>query len=151
MPTITLESDANGAPHPDPKSYAKKFTGRYQHRHIEGGIGHNLPQEDPKAFVDAIIDSSRRGLPDDRAAEQTSKVVHTARTRTTGGREHGISRSSDGRLDVRLAMPGSVASGPTRTSVCRAWSACFETAIEFAARRGNSLCPPASRSTPKWT
>jgi pimeloyl-ACP methyl ester carboxylesterase len=56
IPAITLESDANGAPHPDPKAYAKKFVGRYQHRDIEGGIGHNLPQEDPKAFVDAIID-----------------------------------------------------------------------------------------------
>jgi pimeloyl-ACP methyl ester carboxylesterase len=56
VPTITLESDANGAPHPDPKTYARKFSGKYQHRHIEGGIGHNLPQEDPKAFVDAIID-----------------------------------------------------------------------------------------------
>lgn len=54
--TITLESDANGAPHPDPSSYASKFAGPYQHRHIEGGIGHNLPQEDPKAFVDAIVD-----------------------------------------------------------------------------------------------
>ena len=56
VPTITLESDANGAPHPEPSSYAKKFTGRYAHRHIGGGIGHNLPQEDPNAFVDAIID-----------------------------------------------------------------------------------------------
>jgi pimeloyl-ACP methyl ester carboxylesterase len=56
LPTITLESDANGAPHPDPSSYANKFAGPYQHRHIEGGIGHNLPQEDPKAFVDAIVD-----------------------------------------------------------------------------------------------
>jgi pimeloyl-ACP methyl ester carboxylesterase len=55
VPTITLESDANGAPHADPRSYASKFTGRYEHRHIEGGIGHNLPQEDPKAFVQAII------------------------------------------------------------------------------------------------
>ncbi len=55
VPTITLESDANGAPHPDPKSYAMKFTGPYQHRHIEGGIGHNLPQEDPRAFVEAIV------------------------------------------------------------------------------------------------
>ena len=54
--TITLESDANGAPHPDPKTYAKKFVGKYEHRHIEGGIGHNLPQEAPKSFVDAIID-----------------------------------------------------------------------------------------------
>jgi pimeloyl-ACP methyl ester carboxylesterase len=56
VPTITLESDANGAPHPEPSSYANKFTGRYAHRHIEGGIGHNLPQEDPNAFVQAIID-----------------------------------------------------------------------------------------------
>jgi pimeloyl-ACP methyl ester carboxylesterase len=56
VPSITLESDANGAPHPEPSSYAKKFSGRYSHRHIAGGIGHNLPQEDPKAFVDAIID-----------------------------------------------------------------------------------------------
>jgi pimeloyl-ACP methyl ester carboxylesterase len=54
--TITLESDANGAPHPDPKTYAKKFVGKYEHRHIDGGIGHNLPQEAPKPFVDAIID-----------------------------------------------------------------------------------------------
>ncbi|MFZ0854169.1 MAG: alpha/beta hydrolase [Hyphomicrobiaceae bacterium] len=56
VPTITLESDANGAPHPEPSSYAKKFTGPYSHRHVEGGIGHNLPQEAPKAFVEAIID-----------------------------------------------------------------------------------------------
>jgi pimeloyl-ACP methyl ester carboxylesterase len=56
VPTITLESDANGAPHPEPSSYVKKFSGPYAHRHIEGGIGHNLPQEAPKAFVDAIID-----------------------------------------------------------------------------------------------
>lgn len=56
VPTITLESDANGAPHPEPSSYARKFSGPYSHRHIEGGIGHNLPQEDPKAFVEAIID-----------------------------------------------------------------------------------------------
>jgi len=58
IPTITLESDANGAPHPEPSSYANKFTGRYAHRHIEGGIGHNLPQEDPKTFVEAILDVS---------------------------------------------------------------------------------------------
>ncbi len=56
VPTITLESDANGAPHPEPSSYAKKFSGRYSHRLIKGGIGHNLPQEAPKAFVEAIID-----------------------------------------------------------------------------------------------
>jgi pimeloyl-ACP methyl ester carboxylesterase len=59
VPTITLESDANGAPHPDPKAYASKFVGKYEHRHVQGGIGHNLPQEDPKAFVDAVIDVAR--------------------------------------------------------------------------------------------
>jgi pimeloyl-ACP methyl ester carboxylesterase len=56
VPAITLEGDANGAPHPDPKGYAKKFTGRYSHRTIEGGIGHNLPQEAPEAFAQAVID-----------------------------------------------------------------------------------------------
>ena len=55
VPTITLEGDANGAPHPDPASYAKKFSGWYAHRTIGGGIGHNLPQEAPAAFVDAVI------------------------------------------------------------------------------------------------
>jgi len=56
VPTITLEGDANGAPHPDPSSYAKKFSGKYAHRTIEGGIGHNLPQEAPQAFAKAIVD-----------------------------------------------------------------------------------------------
>jgi pimeloyl-ACP methyl ester carboxylesterase len=56
VPTITLEGDANGAPHPDASAYAKKFSGPYAHRIIEGGIGHNLPQEAPRAFADAVID-----------------------------------------------------------------------------------------------
>lgn len=56
VPTITMEGDANGAPHPDPAVYAKMFTGRYSHRTITGGIGHNLPQEAPRAFAQAIID-----------------------------------------------------------------------------------------------
>ncbi len=56
VPSITLESDANGAPHPEPGSYAKKFTGKYEHRTVTGGVGHNLPQEAPKAFADAITD-----------------------------------------------------------------------------------------------
>jgi pimeloyl-ACP methyl ester carboxylesterase len=56
VPTITLEGDANGAPHPDANVYAKKFSGPYEHRIIEGGIGHNLPQEAPRAFADAVID-----------------------------------------------------------------------------------------------
>jgi pimeloyl-ACP methyl ester carboxylesterase len=56
VPTITMEGDANGASHPDPSSYAKKFSGKYSHRTINGGIGHNLPQEAPKAFADAIVE-----------------------------------------------------------------------------------------------
>ena len=56
VPTITLEGDDNGAPHPEPSSYARKFSGKYAHRTIKGGIGHNLPQEAPRAFAQAIID-----------------------------------------------------------------------------------------------
>lgn len=56
VPTITLEGDANGAPHPDPAAYAHKFSGKYQHRTITAGIGHNLPQEAPQAFAQAVID-----------------------------------------------------------------------------------------------
>ena len=56
VPSITLEGDANGAPHPAPAAYANKFTGKYAHRTITGGIGHNLPQEAPAAFAQAILD-----------------------------------------------------------------------------------------------
>jgi pimeloyl-ACP methyl ester carboxylesterase len=56
VPTITMEGDANGAPHPEPAAYAAKFSGKYAHRTVEGGIGHNLPQEAPQAFVDAILE-----------------------------------------------------------------------------------------------
>ena len=56
VPTITLEGDANGAPHPAPAAYAAKFSGKYVHRNLTGGIGHNLPQEAPKAFAAAVID-----------------------------------------------------------------------------------------------
>lgn len=59
IPTITMEGDANGAPHPDPNDYAKKFSGKYEHRTVRGGIGHNLPQEAPQAFAQAVIDASR--------------------------------------------------------------------------------------------
>jgi pimeloyl-ACP methyl ester carboxylesterase len=59
VPTITLEGDANGAPHPEPGAYAAKFVGRYQHRLVEGGVGHNLPQEAPQAFAQAIVDVDR--------------------------------------------------------------------------------------------
>jgi len=56
VPAITMEGDANGAPHPEPSAYAKKFTGKYAHRTVAGGIGHNLPQEAPQAFTQAILD-----------------------------------------------------------------------------------------------
>jgi len=56
VPTISLEGDANGAPHPNPDAYASKFSGKYAHRTISGGVGHNLPQEAPQAFAQAIID-----------------------------------------------------------------------------------------------
>ena len=56
VPTITLEGDANGAPHPEPGAYAKKFSGKYVHKTIAGGIGHNLPQEAPEAFAAAVVE-----------------------------------------------------------------------------------------------
>jgi pimeloyl-ACP methyl ester carboxylesterase len=59
VPTITMEGDANGAPHPPPEAYATKFTGKYDHRTIAGGIGHNLPQEAPQDFAKAILELSR--------------------------------------------------------------------------------------------
>lgn len=59
VPTIALEGDANGAPHPAPESYAKRFVGKYEFRLIEGGVGHNLPQEAPQAFVQAVLDADR--------------------------------------------------------------------------------------------
>jgi pimeloyl-ACP methyl ester carboxylesterase len=58
VPTITMEGDANGAPHPEPAAYAKKFSGKYAHRTITGGIGHNLPQEAPQAFAEAVVDAA---------------------------------------------------------------------------------------------
>jgi pimeloyl-ACP methyl ester carboxylesterase len=63
VPTVTLEGDANGAPHPEPSAYAAKFAGPYAHRTIEGGVGHNLPQEAPAAFVDAVCELSGKGRP----------------------------------------------------------------------------------------
>jgi pimeloyl-ACP methyl ester carboxylesterase len=56
VPTITLEGDANGAPHPDASSYAEKFSGKYAHRIVKGGVGHNLPQEAPQAFTEAVVE-----------------------------------------------------------------------------------------------
>jgi pimeloyl-ACP methyl ester carboxylesterase len=59
VPTITMEGDANGAPHPEPAAYAKRFTGKHEHRLVSGGIGHNLPQEAPRDFAQAVIDVDR--------------------------------------------------------------------------------------------
>ena len=59
VPTITMEGGANGAPHPPPAAYARKFSGKYQHREIKGGIGHNLPQEAPQAFAQAVVDVAK--------------------------------------------------------------------------------------------
>jgi hypothetical protein len=56
VPTITLEGDANGAPHPDPSSYPEKFSGRYARWTLEAGIRHNLPEETPQSFAKAIVD-----------------------------------------------------------------------------------------------
>ena len=66
VPTITLEGDANGAPHPDPAAYAKYFSGKYRHRLITGGIGHNLPQEAPRAFAQAVVEADGYGRPSSR-------------------------------------------------------------------------------------
>ena len=75
---------------------------------------------------------------------ETSKVVHTARTRTTGGREHGISRSSDGRLDLRLAAPGADRIGTNPEQLfAAAWSASLEAAIKLAAQRTKVALPAA--------
>ena len=59
IPSITLEGDANGAPYPQPSSYAHKFIGRYEHRDLTGGVGHNLPQEAPRDFAQAVLDVDR--------------------------------------------------------------------------------------------
>ena len=78
----------------------------------------------------------RRTIPHD------GKVVYTARTRTTGGRENGVSRSSDGRLDVKLSVPGSTRIGTNPEQLFAAgWSACFESAIGLAARKRKIVLP----------
>jgi pimeloyl-ACP methyl ester carboxylesterase len=56
VPTITMEGDANGAAHLEPAAYARQFAGKYTHRLIAGGVGHNLPQEAPHDFAQAVID-----------------------------------------------------------------------------------------------
>ena len=145
VPTITLEGDANGAPHPDPSAYAGKFSGKYLHRLITGGIGHNLPQEAPQAFAQA--DHRRRQVltkrGKNRAMSQTTNVIYTAKTHTTGGRENGVSRSSDGQLEVKLAPPGPKRIGTNPEQMfAGGWSACFEGALGLAAHRKKIKLPP---------
>jgi lipoyl-dependent peroxiredoxin len=75
---------------------------------------------------------------------RVSKVLHTAKIHTTGGREHGASRSSDGRLDIRLANPGTARIGTNPEELfAAAWSACFESAIAQAARNRKTSLPAA--------
>jgi pimeloyl-ACP methyl ester carboxylesterase len=71
VPTITLEGDANGAPHPEPTTYAARFTGKYLHRTLTGGIGHNLPQEAPAEFVAAIEEADSLATNAKRTARRT--------------------------------------------------------------------------------
>jgi osmotically inducible protein OsmC len=78
----------------------------------------------------------------ERTATQSGKVIYTARTHTNGGRENGMSRSSDGRLDVKLSLPGSARIGTNPEQLFAAgWSACFESAIGLAARKGKIALP----------
>ncbi|MEV4119780.1 alpha/beta hydrolase [Micromonospora sp. NPDC049645] len=56
VPSISLEGDANGAPHLEPTVYGKQFAGQYEHRTVGGGVGHNLPQEAPQAFAEAVLE-----------------------------------------------------------------------------------------------
>ena len=71
VPTIALEGDANGAPHPDPADHAARFTGKYLHRTLSGGIGHNLPQEAPLDFVHAIEEADSFAANAKRTASRT--------------------------------------------------------------------------------
>jgi hypothetical protein len=71
VPAITLEGDANGAPHVDASAYAGKFSGKYEHRLVEGGVGHNLPQKTPQAFAQAVTTST----PTDRSRRPAGRLV----------------------------------------------------------------------------
>jgi len=88
VPTITLEGDANGAPHPDPASYSKKFSGKYEHRTITGGVGHNLPQEAPQSFAKAIVDVDRLLIGVDNA-RNTSGLLREQELKSGAGATHG--------------------------------------------------------------
>src|SRR3954451_16226828 len=77
-----------------------------------------------------------------RRPDQIGKVLYTAKTHTTGGRENGAARSSDGRLDVRLSTPGATGVGTNPEQLFAAgWSACFEGAMGLAARKMKVTLP----------
>jgi Ohr subfamily peroxiredoxin len=130
---------------------------------IKGGIGHNLPQEASQAFAQAVgVGPHLPSGPTCRVCgqhppcwcrnntnenweyvvTQIGKVVYTAKTHTTGGRENGASRSSDGCLDFKLSTPGSARIGTNPEQLFAAgWSACFESAIGLAARKRKITLP----------
>lgn len=85
VPTFTLEGDASGAPQLDPASCRNKLSGKYAHRTIEGGIGHNLPQEAPQAFARAIVDAdcefSNRLMDDGKECLAPSVLIGAAARR----------------------------------------------------------------------
>ena len=91
-------------------------------------------------------------LEQQRTTEARGKVIYTAKTHTTGGRENGVSRSSEGRLDVKLSVPGSPRVGTNPEQLFAAgWSACFEGALGVAAHKKKIKSPPTWRSTPRST
>ena len=86
------------------------------------------------------------------APAKSEKLVYTAKTHTTGGRQSGAARSSDGRLDIKLSIPGGPGAGTNPEQLFAAgWSACFESAMAGVARKGRSLSPLTLRSTPRLT
>jgi Ohr subfamily peroxiredoxin len=71
-----------------------------------------------------------------------TKLLYTAHTHTVGGREHGVARSSDGRLEVKLMAPGTAGSGTNPEQLFAAgWSGCFESALKIAAGRNKVTLP----------
>ena len=120
VPTITLEGDANGAPHPQPSAYARKFAGKYAHRAITGGIGHNLPQEAPQAFAEAVIDVDRGALSGRREGPQAPDLQGPAGdgagltvSRRLGTSENAVKPPPQSISGSRRSRPAGWRSSPT--------------------------------------
>jgi hypothetical protein len=124
VPTITLEGDANGAPHPEPAAYAKKFSGKYAHRLVTGGIGHNLPQEAPEVFAKAVVDVARRP-----ACEASSWRVRYAGAR----RAHASVAVSARRASAMRAA------SRARRGACCTWQACDDKNMATGVMRGSCM------------